>query len=91
MSEADSDFWTSLDGLTARAELVAQSFVWGLWNDITQVFAGEQDHGQVEWVTAGDDRVCEVCADNEGTYDANDPNLPDIPVHLNCRCQLLIA
>jgi hypothetical protein len=91
MSSIESDdFWSSLDGLMARAELVAQSFVWGLWNGITQVFAGEQDLGCVEWVTAGDDQVCEVCADNEGTYEATDPNLPDIPVHPNCRCELLI-
>lgn len=41
---------------------------------------------QVEWLTAGDDRVCEQCAAMEGrTYNVDEAH-GLIPLHPNCRC-----
>ena len=39
------------------------------------------------WVTQKDSRVCKYCIIYEGRrFKPNDPNLPQIPVHLKCRC-----
>lgn len=39
-----------------------------------------------EWLTAGDDRVCQQCADQEGkTFELEDAR-NRIPLHPNCRC-----
>jgi hypothetical protein len=84
----NDDYWKSLEGLVARAQLVAQSFVWGLWNNHARIIAVEGEAG-IEWVTADDSQVCEVCSDNQGVYPADEESaLDDIPVHPNCRCEL---
>ena len=41
---------------------------------------------QAEWVTAGDDRVCDECSSLEGKRYTLDEIEPMIPVHPNCRC-----
>jgi len=40
----------------------------------------------VEWITAGDDRVCPKCASLEGRIFTLDEAEPLIPLHPNCRC-----
>jgi SPP1 gp7 family putative phage head morphogenesis protein len=46
---------------------------------------------KAEWSTAGDDRVCEECADMEGkVFDAEDAH-GLIPLHPNCRCAWIPA
>lgn len=40
----------------------------------------------VRWLTAGDDRVCKVCAQREGDILKISEARRAIPVHLNCRC-----
>lgn len=44
---------------------------------------------QAEWVTAGDDRVCERCASMEGKIFTLDEIEPLIPFHPRCRCLAL--
>jgi len=46
---------------------------------------------QAEWRTAGDDRVCPVCAPLHGRIFTLDEIEPIIPMHLNCRCLALPA
>ena len=75
MQKAESDYWQTLEGLVSRAELVAQNFIWGLWNSITRMFSQGQE---IAWVTAGDELVCDVCMDQEGVYDADDLACPRI-------------
>ncbi|MCR4284540.1 MAG: phage head morphogenesis protein, partial [archaeon] len=41
---------------------------------------------KAEWRTVGDDRVCELCAPNDGKIYALDEIEPLIPLHPNCRC-----
>ena len=41
---------------------------------------------KVEWVTAGDDRVCEECAGLEAEVFTLDQARGLIPLHPNCRC-----
>ena len=41
---------------------------------------------EVEWLTAGDERVCPSCADMEGKTFSVDEAHGMIPLHPNCRC-----
>lgn len=76
----------------------ATEFTRGLhyWSDMTQVYADQvtdesalkayRDVGieKIEWITAGDERVCEICRSrNHKIYPIN--NIPPKP-HRNCRC-----
>lgn len=86
---SSTEFWSSLEGLVTRAKLVAQTFVWGLWNGHARIIAVAGE-GEIEWVTAGDAMVCDLCSDNEGTYTTEEADILDeIPIHPNCRCELL--
>lgn len=44
---------------------------------------------RAEWLTAGDDRVCEQCQDMEGRTYTLEEIEPLIPAHPNCRCVAL--
>lgn len=44
---------------------------------------------EVEWSTAGDDRVCDECADMEGEIYSVEDAHGMIPLHPNCRCSFL--
>lgn len=44
---------------------------------------------RAEWSTAGDDAVCEDCADNEGRDFTIEEAEGMIPMHPNCRCAFL--
>lgn len=46
---------------------------------------------QVEWSTAGDDRVCEFCDSMNGTVYPIDEADGLIPAHPNCRCAFIPA
>ena len=41
---------------------------------------------KAEWMTAGDDRVCPICASLQGQVFSLDEIEPLIPRHPNCRC-----
>lgn len=45
--------------------------------------------GLAEWVTAGDDRVCELCADLDGKEMSIQDARGLLPRHPNCRCSWL--
>jgi len=45
--------------------------------------------GRAEWETAGDSRVCPICAGLEGTTRSLDDARGLIPIHPNCRCTWL--
>lgn len=47
--------------------------------------------GQIEWVTAEDDRVCDICDDNESGGPYPPDGVPDFPAHPLCRCSLELA
>lgn len=53
---------------------------------------GVQELGiNVEWSTAGDDRVCPICAARQGEVLTVDEARGIIPIHPNCRCTWLPA
>lgn len=57
--------------------------------DGLQALGGERVTAEVEWSTAGDDRVCDQCASLEGTTYTLEEARGMIPVHPNCRCAWL--
>lgn len=88
---SQKDFWSSLRGLLFRIASLAHDLTWKSLNmgirevaAVTDTETGEKY--QLEWVTMGDDKVCELCADSAGVYDSDDPFLPTIPAHALCRC-----
>lgn len=45
---------------------------------------------QFVFTTAEDSRVCPICASLAGMIYDPDEDLPDIPVHGNCRCRYIL-
>lgn len=44
---------------------------------------------KAEWITAGDNRVCQLCADLEGSVFTIEVAQGMIPLHVSCRCAWL--
>jgi SPP1 gp7 family putative phage head morphogenesis protein len=59
--------------------------------DAMQDLGVEQVGVQVEWLTAGDDHVCEECAPLEGVVLKIDEATGMLPRHPNCRCAWIPA
>lgn len=49
------------------------------------------DVGAVEWITAGDERVCDTCLANEAGNPYSLYGAPRLPAHPRCRCVLAPA
>jgi SPP1 gp7 family putative phage head morphogenesis protein len=43
-----------------------------------------------EWVSALDSRTCPTCAPLDGSVKDNKTDFPKTPVHVNCRCQVVL-
>jgi len=81
----------SIDGLTrtrgmtiARTEMIYAHAEGQL--DGFVVLGVDKIHLQVEWSTAGDNRVCARCAEREGDLFTVEEARGWIPLHPNCRC-----
>lgn len=95
-AEAGASYDEMLDasmGLLDADEVDAVGFTTD-WAMTTAAAAGAlslfQQYGaaQVEWITAGDGRVCAVCDDNETNSPYPPDAVPECPAHPRCRCQL---
>ncbi len=74
----------------ARAQLIARTEVIrshseGMLDSFEELGA-EGVVVMAEWMTAGDEKVCEICAPNEGKVMTVDEARGLIPYHPNCRC-----
>lgn len=83
-----------IDGLTrTRGELISRTEIIRAWNESAlnryQEFGIPGVTAQVEFATAGDDRVCAQCASLQGKVYTLDESRGVIPVHPNCRCAWL--
>jgi len=75
--------------MVARTEII-HAHAEGQLDAFTEL--GVQELGlQAEWSTAGDDRVCPVCAELEGKVFTVEEARGKIPQHPNCRCSWLPA
>ena len=84
-SEVDDGFWDSLAGMFMRMALIVQNYFSSTSSQITQEIA-KQQHVFLEW-TLGN-TPCPECEGNVGVYDPASDDIPVIPVHPNCECQL---
>jgi SPP1 gp7 family putative phage head morphogenesis protein len=73
-----------------RAMLIARTEIIRAFHQATiqeyRNWAIEGVYVQAEWMTAGDDRVCEQCASMQGKIFTLDEIEPMIPAHPQCRC-----
>lgn len=52
----------------------------------------ETQHHYLEFVAEDDHKCCPVCKEFDGMiYRDDDPALPRLPLHPNCRCSLQIT
>lgn len=85
------DMVDRIDGLSrkralviARTEVIAAHAQGQL--DAFKQLGIEEVGAEVEWSTAGDDHVCELCSEMEGKVFTLDEAEGKIPLHPNCRC-----
>jgi SPP1 gp7 family putative phage head morphogenesis protein len=60
-----------------------------VWNANRDAFA--QLGLKYEWVSALDSRTCATCAPLDGEVRAGKGEFPKTPVHVNCRCQVVLV
>ena len=60
----------------------------GIVNDVSLAFAAKNKL-RLMWSSMMDDRVCPACQRNGETWEHDDPDIPSLPVHVNCRCRLI--
>lgn len=46
---------------------------------------------RMEWVTAEDEKVCDICEDMAGEYSADEVPEPIEDSHPNCRCRIMVS
>jgi len=88
------DYWVTPKGLATRIDAIAHNFVWGSFNETLLLSAGSQiaiDQEAYEWLTQGDNDVCDMCDGNEADGPYTQDTVPDFPAHVNCRCQLSVS
>jgi SPP1 gp7 family putative phage head morphogenesis protein len=70
-----------------RAQTIARTEILGASNQGNLLGYKESGIGQVEWLTARDERTCEICNPMDGDIE-NIGDAPPLPAstHPNCRC-----
>jgi len=74
------------DAAATRAELYADAAYGRYWAE-SQRRAAERNYGAERLITAGDDRVCPTCREQE-SRSWQPIGAFAVPVHLRCRCRL---
>ena len=70
-----------------KSEIV--SIINGAANDAALAFS-TQNKTKLMYSAVLDDKVCDECASHdEKIYNYDDPDIPSVPRHINCRCRLI--
>lgn len=89
------DLRRQLDISRRRAETIARTEIIRAHAegqlDLLERMGAKKLKVQVEWLTSGDDRVCQQCADQEGKVFEFEEARNRIPLHPNCRCAWMPA
>lgn len=89
LKEARDEVQKALKKTRKDLEIEITSILNGIANDTAKAFAIE-NKTMLLFCTALDDSVCSDCNDREGEiYKNDDPDLPNPPLHPNCRCRLI--
>jgi SPP1 gp7 family putative phage head morphogenesis protein len=72
----------------SRASAVARTALMSASNNAAVVtFRESESVAGLRWVATFDERTCPLCGALHGSeYKADDPALPPMPAHFNCRC-----
>lgn len=89
LKEARDEVQKALNKTRKDLESEITSILNGIANDTAKAFSVE-NNTMLLFCTALDNSVCDDCNDHEGRiYKNNDPDLPNPPLHPNCRCRLI--
>jgi len=87
---------SAADVIKKQARTIARTAVQSFNTQVTErVWAAQDDEvfeGLVyEWTSALDARVCPTCGPLDGQKKKERQDLPPVPIHPNCRCQVVIS
>lgn len=87
---------TAAGSIKAQANTIARTAVQSFNTQVTQRVWAAQDEevfeGLVyEWTAALDARVCPTCGPLDGRKEKERRDLPPVPIHPNCRCQVVLS
>ena len=89
LKEARDEVQKALNKTRKDLDSEITSILNGIANDTAKAFAVE-NNTMLLFCTALDNSVCDDCNDHEGKiYKKDDPDLPNPPLHTNCRCRLI--
>jgi SPP1 gp7 family putative phage head morphogenesis protein len=89
LKEARDEVQKALNKTRRDLDAEINSILNGVSNDVAKAFAVENET-MLLFCTALDNSVCGACNDHEGKiYKSDDPDLPNPPLHINCRCRLI--
>ena len=89
LKEAREEVQKALNKTRKDIESEINSILNGVANDVAKAFAVENET-MLLFCTALDNSVCGACNDHGGKiYKSDDPDLPNPPLHPNCRCRLI--
>jgi hypothetical protein len=91
LEAAAADFWNTPSGILRSIDGLAQDLHFSLVNNAFKMVAPTNGIQWLRWVTAEDDRVCQICiknsqGGNNGYYRVG-WFMPKMPVHKFDRCQ----
>ena len=72
---------------TAMARTATQDMARQVKQEVYDANADAMEGMEYEWTTALDSRTCETCQPLDGRREKEQKDLPDWPLHPNCRCQ----
>jgi len=85
------DYWTSDAGITRRIDSLSQYFAYKVVNRAWRIVGDHNGAKWLRWRDMGDARVCLQCqryaAGGRRGYYYIHWFMPEMPVHLGCRCQ----
>ena len=79
-------YWKSPPGIQNRISQLSSNFTYKLVNNAIKITAQEEKAKWLIWITAGDDRVCPICAPRHLRRYRPTWFLPNLPSHSGCRC-----
>lgn len=89
LNEARKDVQKVLDRTRRNLDSEINSILNGIANDVAKAFAAE-NKTKLMFSTALDNNVCDHCNPLHGhIYNYDDPEIPAVPLHINCRCRLI--
>jgi hypothetical protein len=89
--ETDAEIAAEVEAAIAGEDVAAVTAAVdnSMWSGFAQATLGlymSEGLDLAAWVTAGDDRVCPVCQDNEDNGPYSPSDFPSLPAHNRCRC-----